>query len=201
MKLSVWRAPTDNDRYIKNDWFVENYHKMHTKIYDVTINDNVITVKGALIPVSRMKVLDYTVSYTFYADGQIDIKLDGEFDTDRMYLPRFGFEFDVKDKEFTYFGYGPLESYVDMHHGSKMGLYRSNTEKEYVNYIMPQEHGNHYNTKLLQLGAFEFLSQKGFECNVSKYKTSELEQKQHYFELNEDGFSHVRIDYKVSGIG
>lgn len=29
IKLSVWRAPTDNDMHIKGKWFGENYHKMH----------------------------------------------------------------------------------------------------------------------------------------------------------------------------
>ena len=80
-------------------------------------------------------------------------------------------------------------------------MYTSNTDKEYVNYIMPQEHGNHYNTKYLRLGEYEFISHGGFECNISKYSTNELDQKQHNFELAEDGVTHVRIDYKVSGIG
>ena len=74
-------------------------------------------------------------------------------------------------------------------------------EKEYVPYIMPQEHGNHYGVKLLELGGFAFVSRQGFECNVSRYSAKELEAKQHNFELETDGLSHVRVDYKVSGIG
>ena len=31
--------------------------------------------------------------------------------------------------------------------------------------------------------------------------TKELETKQHNFELETDGLTHVRVDYKVSGIG
>ena len=88
-----------------------------------------------------------------------------------------------------------------MHHGSKMGMYKSSAGDEYVDYIMPQEHGNHYNTKYLRLGNFEFVSAQGAEINVSEYSAKELERKAHNFELEKDGLVHVRIDYKVSGIG
>ena len=44
MVLSVWRAPTDNDRKIQADWLLENYNKVHTKIYSTEITGNCITV-------------------------------------------------------------------------------------------------------------------------------------------------------------
>ncbi|MBQ2732835.1 MAG: glycoside hydrolase family 2 [Clostridia bacterium] len=201
MQLTVWRAPTDNDRKIRANWANEYYDKMHNKVYDVAVNGNVITVKAALAPVSRSKVFTYTVSYTFFADGRIDVALDGNFDTSRTFLPRLGFEFKTAKTAFEYFGYGPLESYCDMHYASAMGMYESTPEKEYVNYIKPQEHGNHYNTKYLGMGDFAFVSDKGFECNVSAYSTEMLASKRHNFELTPNDVANVRIDYKVSGIG
>ena len=201
LKLSIWKAPTDNDRFIKNKWYDENYNKMHNKVYSTEINANTITVKGGLASVSRMNFFNYTASYTFFEDGRIDVKLDGEFDRQRTFLPRLGFEFTTDEKSFRYFGYGPYESYIDMHNGSKMGMYESTAEKEYVDYIKPQEHGNHYNTKYMQLGAYEFVSEQGFEFNVSEYSAAELSSKAHNFELEKNGVANVRIDYKVSGIG
>ena len=158
-------------------------------------------VRASLAPVSRLPFFIYTATYTFFADGQVDVSLEGNFDTSRTFLPRLGFEFTTAEDAFRYFGYGPLESYVDMHHGSKMGMYESTAEKEYVPYIMPQEHGNHYGTKFLEMGGFAFVSRQGFECNVSKFSTEELDAKNHDFELVADGLTHVRVDYKVSGIG
>ncbi len=201
MQLSVWRAPTDNDRKIRANWANEYYDKMHNKVYGVEVNGNVITVKAALAPVSRKRVFAYTVSYTFFADGRIDVSLEGDFDTSRTFLPRLGFEFKTAKTDFTYFGYGPLESYCDMHHASKVGMYESDAQKEYVDYIKPQEHGNHYNTKYLSIGDYEFVSDKSFECNVSLYSTEMLASKRHNFELVQNGLANVRIDYKVSGIG
>lgn len=201
VKLSVWRAPTDNDRVIKSRWFDANYNKTYNKVYNVDITDNVITVQGALSAVSRMNFFGYTAVYSFFADGSIDVKLDGAFNRDFVFLPRLGFEFKTEENEFKYFGYGPYEAYSDMHHGSKMGMYESSAEKEYVDYIKPQEHGNHFNTKYLRLGDFEFISKQGFEINVSRYDAKELESAAHNFELKNSGLTNVRIDYKVSGIG
>lgn len=201
VKLSIWKAPTDNERGVKNKWFDENYNKMHNKVYEAKISGNKILVSGSLSSVSRSPFFKYQAVYTFFADGRIDVALDGEFDNSRTFLPRLGFEFTVLDKEFSYFGYGPSEAYIDMHHGSSMGMYESNAQAEYVPYIKPQEHGNHYNTKLLKLGNFTFISEKGFECNVSEYSTQELTTKAHSFELVKNGVTNVRIDYKVSGIG
>lgn len=201
MKLSVWRAPTDNDRKVKNRWFDENYNKMHSKVYETSICGNKITVKGALSSVSREPFIKYTALYTFFDDGSVDVSFEGEFDDYRTYIPRLGFEFKTAAKEFEYFGYGPYESYIDMHHGSKMGMYQSNADNEYVDYVKPQEHGNHYNTKYLKLGGYVFESLQGFEFNVSNYSKEELETKMHNYELEKDEFTNVRIDYKVSGIG
>ena len=130
------------------------------------------------------------------------VELNGVFaNIERAYFPRLGFEFTTKEKEFTYFGYGPYDSYCDIHHASKLGMYESTAEKEYVDYIKPQEHGNHFGVKYLKLGAFEIIPDNTMECNVSEYSTQELSTKWHNFELVKNGYANVRIDYKVSGIG
>ncbi len=201
MKLSVWRAPTDNDMYAKLDWYAERYDRLYSKIYETAVQDNNIFVKGALATVSKPPFLDYSCIYSFYEDGSVLVDFRAKFDQKRTFLPRLGFEFKTKSSEFEYFGYGPNESYVDMHHGSKMGMYKSNAKMEYVDYIKPQEHGNHYNTKYLKLGDYEIISQEGFEFNVSEYSTAELSSKAHNFELKKDEYVNVRIDCAVSGIG
>ena len=67
---------------------------------------------------------------------------------------------------------------------------------------MPQEHGNHYGVSYL---AFEngltFAADVPFECNVSQFSIETLFNTQHEAELQKDGKTYVRIDYKNSGIG
>ena len=209
MKLSAFRAPTDNDRNIKtrwmniNIWQGENFDCTFSKIYDCNIKDGEIVLCGALGGVSRTPFLKHTQVITISADGSIEISLKGNVREDAIWLPRFGFELELpaEIKDFTYFGRGPIESYCDMHNAAPMGLYESNTDMEYVNYVRPQEHGNHCEVKMLKIGKLEFLSQKGFEFNASNYNMMDVYKAEHTDELKADGKTHLRVDYKVSGIG
>ena len=73
-----------------------------------------------------------------------------------------------KCSRFRYFGKGPGETYADMQNYQGYGLWESKASKEYVPYIMPQEHGNHYGTRYLELdNGMTFVADKAFEINVS----------------------------------
>ncbi|MBO5069449.1 MAG: glycoside hydrolase family 2, partial [Roseburia sp.] len=209
MMLSAFRAPTDNDRVIKvrwaniNTWQGENLDCAFSKVYRCHIENGAIQVSGSLAGVSRSPFIKYSLTVKITENGQIDFCLNGNVREDAIWLPRLGFEFELPEKTnaFTYYGQGPLESYCDMCHAAKMGMYTSDTEQEYVNYVRPQEHGNHNQVKMLKIGKLEFLSRDGFDANVSKYSIAALYQAEHTDELSADGKTHLRIDYKVSGIG
>ena len=49
--------------------------------------------------------------------------------------------------------------------------------------------------------AFRITAQTPFECNLSRYSVTELFHTQHAAELIPSGKTHLRIDYKNSGIG
>lgn len=66
---------------------------------------------------------------------------------------------------------------------------------------MPQEHGNHFDTKMLQIGKLMFVSAETFEFSASKYSARDLYMAKHTDELRPDGKTHLRIDYKVAGLG
>ena len=67
---------------------------------------------------------------------------------------------------------------------------------------MPQEHGNHIKTKYLKFNSgLTFKTDGEFEFNVSQYTSEALTQALHTNEIIPNGYTNVRIDYKVSGIG
>ena len=213
VRLTAWRAPTDNDRHVKFSWGLfednqsaENLNKLFNKVYSVTVNENRIEVNASLAGVSRRPFLRYTASYEFFANGTVKVDLTGHYADTLMFkfLPRLGFEFTI-DKEndsFSYYGMGDGENYCDMHYHAKIGRFESNAEREYVNYIMPQEHGNHIRTKMLAMGCgLEFIADSEFEFNVSQYTSEALTTAMHTDELKKNGKTNLRIDYKVSGIG
>ena len=83
-----------------------------------------------------------------------------------------------------------------------IGLYESRAEDEYVNYVMPQEHGNHIGTKYLNFeNGLNIYSDSEFEFKVSEYSLEAVQKARHTDELEKDDFINVRIDYKMSGSG
>ncbi len=206
IKLTNWRAPTDNDRKEKSHWGItwvgEFYHTRFGKVYDCECNDNVITVKGSVAAVSRMPWIRYTLTVSVDALGKINVSLDGDIRENAYWLPRLGFEVTLpqENADFKYYANGPYESYQDMCHAGSVGEYVSSADHEYVNYIRPQEHGNHTAAKMLKIGKM-CIEADNFEFNVSSYSTDALTKAQHINELVRDGKTHLRIDYKVSGLG
>jgi len=207
--VTAYRATTDNERGIRrfwandNIWEGENLNHCFNKTYDTVIEDGIIKITASAAGVSRLPFFRYTVEIKIHKDGKIDINLGGKINDNTYWLPRLGFEFSLpaSSAEFIYFANGPIESYCDMHHWATVGLYSSNADKEYVNYVRPQEHGNHNEAKMLKIGKLEFISDGKFEFNVSKYSITQLDKAQHTDELVSDGDIHLRIDYKNSGIG
>ncbi len=211
VKLTVMRAPIDNERKIKHLWYredankeAEGFDRLFNKCHSCICKDNVIIVEGVLACVSRMPFFKYKIEYTFYSDGFVKVNLCGNVREGCIWLPRLGFEFKTKydNDTFKYFGRGIYENYCDMKQHTKVGFYESNADDEYVNYILPQEHGNHIETKILELDrGLRFESDKGFEFNVSHYTAEALAKAKHIDELKKEDATIIRIDYKCSGVG
>lgn len=212
MRLSAYKAATDNERHFKKSWELtndnthsENMNKTHLKVYSCNVSENKITVEASLAGISRTPYIRYQAEYEFYNDGTVSVdtkvKVKNEYNT---FLPRLGYEFEnpVSDLGFTYYGMGPYESYTDMHLHTLPGLYSSSADSEYVPYIMPQEHGNHFGSDYLRLDTgMEVMTDSLFEINVSSYSSEALAKARHTDELKKDGKTHVRVDYRVNGIG
>ena len=204
MRLSVFRAPTDNDNgNISQKWYEQRLDILFSKIYKCSIENNRIIVSGAIGGIAHLPLFKYSLEISAFSNGKLDFVLRGRVNNKAVWLPRLGFELELplKSNSFSYFGRGPIENYCDMHHAAPVGMYESTAENEYVNYVRPQEHGNHTETKMLKIGNLEFNSEQGFEFNVSEYSISALTKAQHTDELVKDGKIHLRLDYKVSGIG
>ena len=208
-RLTAWRAPTDNDRNIWTKWLIndgysgENLDRSAVKVYDCRVEGNTVVVDAALSCVARAPIFRFTQRIAFFADGTVEVALQGDVRQNAVWLPRLGFEWELKSEldRFSYFGNGPAESYRDLCHAGSVGLYETNAASEYVHYVRPQEHGNHTATRMLRIGRLEFLAAGEMEINVSRYSTGALLKAQHTDELVSDGKIHLRTDYKVSGIG
>ena len=208
VELTVMRA--HNETNIMKKWykstssFAEGFDKVCTKCYSCKAEGNTVTVEGSLSGVGRNPFFKYTVRYSFYTDGSVKVSLNGAVREDCIWLPRLGFEFKThyNNDKFMYFGRGDGENYQDMKYHTKVGFFESDADKEYVSYIVPQEHGNHTETKTLKIfNGLSFKSDTGFDFNVSHYSAAGLMDAMHIDELKKENATIVRIDYKNSGVG
>ncbi len=210
--FSVWRAPTDNDASIKQEWLKAGLDMAKPRVYDVSFEEKdglgVLKCTSALLPVYRQRVVTLETVYTIGADGSIDMNLSGEVNWEMPELPRFGLTLKMpKAMQYAdYLGYGPEESYIDKRRASRFGHFETTAAENYEDYIKPQENGSHYGTA--QAAVYDdhavgmsFTAPEGMSFAVSRYTNEELTEKKHNYELEEAPFTVVHLDYKMAGIG
>lgn len=210
IRITTVRASIDNERkirqlwYWENIWEGENLDRYFNKVYGCSVDGSTINVIGSLSGVSRTPYFGYNVKYTVNREGNIKVELDGKVKENCIWLPRLGFEIKTPyaKSQFRYFGMGPYENYCDMNHATMIDWYKSDADKEYVNYIMPQEHGNHTRTKILEIkDGLSFEAETEMDINVSHYSAESLMNAKHQDEIKKDDATIIRIDYKNSGVG
>ena len=211
MELNIWRAPTDNDMYIKSEWKKAHYDKAYTRAYTTEVAQGKhgvkITSHASVVAETVQKILDVTITWKIAAAGKIDADIavtkDGEFPD----LPRFGVRMflDKKLSDARYFGMGPQESYRDKHQAASHSLYRANVGDLHEDYIRPQENGSHYDCEYVELNNSRYgivaSAEKAFSFNASYYTQEELEKKTHNYELTESDSVVFCVDYASNGIG
>lgn len=211
MELNIWRAPTDNDMYIKSEWKKAHYDKAYTRAYTTEVVQGKhgvkITSHASVVAETVQKILDVTITWKIEAAGKIDADIAVTKDDEFPDLPRFGVRMflDKKLSAARYFGMGPQESYCDKHQAASHGLYQANVDDLHENYIRPQENGSHYDCEYVELNNSRYgivvSAENAFSFNASYYTQEELEKKTHNYELTESDSVVFCVDYALNGIG
>ena len=211
MELNIWRAPTDNDMYIKSEWKKAHYDKAYTRAYTTEVAQGKhgvkITSHASVVAETVQKILDVTITWKIEAAGKIDADIAVTKDDEFPDLPRFGVRMflDKKLSAARYFGMGPQESYCDKHQAASHGLYHANVDDLHEDYIRPQENGSHYDCEYVELNNSRYgivvSAENAFSFNASYYTQEELEEKTHNYELTESDSVVFCVDYALNGIG
>ena len=211
MELNIWRAPTDNDVYIKSEWKKAHYDKAYTRAYTTEVVQGKhgvkITSHASVVAETVQKILDVTITWKIEAAGKIDADIAVTKDDEFPDLPRFGVRMflDKKLSAARYFGMGPQESYCDKHQAASHGLYQANVDDLHEDYIRPQENGSHYDCEYVELNNSRYgivvSAENAFSFNASYYTQEELEKKTHNYELTESDSVVFCVDYALNGIG
>ena len=120
MQIDVWRAPTDNDQYIRRDWERAQYDHASARAYDVAVrtvassgiaqpeegraianevdpddaclapNAVELRVSMGVVAPSVQPIAHVDAVWTVHADGSVALAMDVARDTAFPFLPRFG---------------------------------------------------------------------------------------------------------------
>lgn len=145
--LNFWRASTDNDfgagtQYKSLLWNAAS-HNQKTVYKNMTEKDGVVTFSYEVRPIGVEAKVDMT--YTVNKDGSLTVKADYKALSDNLpEMVRFGMMMTLPKSvnNFTWYGRGPLENYIDRNKDSFMGVWNGKVEDQAYPYYRPQETGN-----------------------------------------------------------
>ena len=85
MELNVWRAPTDNDRMVKQLWYAAGYDCLVTRAYTVKAEPQAdgsvrIMTTSSMAPVYRQKYLELETTWQVRPDGGVTVHFEVERD-------------------------------------------------------------------------------------------------------------------------
>lgn len=204
--VSIVRAPIDNDMFIKEEWKARGIFDAHPYIVQSNFAENSIVLEGKMLAVSRASCLDFTLSYTFFAEG-VEAELRYTIPESVKSLPRVGLvcALPVSFSDLTYCGLGETETYVDTTELSVFGKFDTTVEKNFTNYIKPQECGSHCGTRYVCLGdgehTVEISAAYPFSFSALPYSESVLRTTAHNWQLPPPSATYLSLDIAMRGIG
>lgn len=212
MEYNIFRAPTDNDKRIREVW--KDAHlddRLVSRAYrtDWQRKESSVCIHSILsvAAVSVQPILDIEADWTIGQNGELNVKLSVVKNPEFPSLPRFGLRlFLPKDFEkVTYCGLGPVESYRDKRRAAWHGVFENTVSGLLEDYIKPQENGSHDGCDYVILRgrdrALAVLAQEEFSFNASHYTQEELTKKAHNYELVPCESVVLCVDYRQTGIG
>ena len=205
--VSLWRAPTDNDRigHIATKW--ESYG-----VREISRTDCVVRQTPTSIKVSNTWQTSTGVSFkhtqliTPVVHGftvKESVTIPKAFDD----LARVGtlFELEGSLSDLVYFGTGSHESYPDRKIG-RIARYVSTVAAQYIPYVRPQENGGHAAVRWFEVtnaagNGLRFAMAKPAQVSVTPNRDAELADATHDVEVRACGNTVVHIDAAHRGVG
>ncbi len=211
MTLNIWRAYTDNDMYIVNEWRKNGYHTANTKLLSYTVNQAddafILSARLSLSGLSKPRIATVSVTYTVTCDGVLSVDMDVEKHTD-VCLPRFGINLVMPEgnESFAYFGLGPGGAYNDFKLAARKSIFCTTVTDNFEPFIRPQENSSHCETRWAEITnlsghGLRLASAADCSVNASHYSIQTLDAETHNDRLVPDEKTYVQFDYGMTGLG
>ena len=170
-----------------------------------------MSVKG------RANACQYTIDYTFYPDGVVDMKVtfSPSASLARMGL---GMQFAAGFEDVEYYARGPWSNYADRKTGSMIGRYQTTVDDMVDEMLHPQTYGDHQDMRSLTLrnnstpgqplslnieaeGTAAFSLGHYDETRWCTWGDSMWNSQLHWYDLTRDPQIYAHFDYAQRGLG
>ena len=220
---NLWRAPTDNDRYLRRvwepmgwgncGWLDARMENRGCKIVEKSADR--ITIETAFVFGSdaNRPTLRGTLTYRFSPNAGMELLMEADavFADEALTLPRFGVQFAMPagNEKLKYFGCGPMETYRDKRQAGLVGIYACDVSDHFEHYVRPQENMAHTETHWVRvtdaagqgLTVTPACGTPDLSFNCSHFSPAQLTATAHDYELVPQDLTFVNIDFMQAGIG
>ena len=205
--LSLWRAPTDNDRigHIATKW-------NRWGLRDLERSDCVVSQTSKRVIITNIWVtstgieLRHIQSVTPVANG-FKVKESVTLPKLLVDVARVGTNFELSGElsDLTWFGSGPHETYPDRKI-ARIGRYISAVAAQYIPYVRPQENGGHNGVRWFELtnaigSGLRVQLTKPLQVSITPNRAIDLADATHDVEIKACGNTVVHIDAAHRGVG
>jgi Beta galactosidase small chain. len=214
--FQAFRAPIDNDKSFGN-WLAKDWKNngMDAPKYTVESADWKQNSEGNIVinTVIRSSYIKGSIvsraQFTVKKDESIDVEYHFLPQGELPELPRLGIAmiFNKDLEQFSWYGYGPQESYSDRKASAQVGLWHSTVSDQLFDYPVPQESGNKEEVQLLTLtnakgkGITVTALGKPFSASALHYSAQDLYQTTHSCDLVPRKDVILSIDAQQLGLG
>jgi beta-galactosidase len=208
-RLSLWRAPTDNDRQVGvgaewTEWGVDDLTRTLRSVRregDATVVQSEELTKGGI-------AIAHEQRFRAVAGGRVIVEEKVTIPAALSDLARVGVVMEaVAGLEQTeWFGRGPVETYPDRRRGAPIARWRSTVTAEYVPYVRPQENGGHSEIRWLEISdgagrGFRIGTDKPRQMSAIHFRADDLALARHDVELVARPETVIHLDVAHRGLG
>ena len=163
----------------------------------------------ATLTVSGSSDRSYTIAYTIYPDGVVDMNVNFNSGS-QAYRVGLAMQFGEGFEQVEYYGRGPWANYPDRMTGSYLGRYVTCVNDLFEEYTHPQTNGDHQNLRDLTLTsskvALKIETVGDVSFSMSHYQESYWSAKtwmtkKHNDEMTRKGSIYAHFDAAISGVG
>lgn len=207
--LSLWRAPTDNDRIpgLAAEWDALGVARLQRALVGVAQADGSTIVRSRYRTGTAIEV-PHEMIVTSLASGAIRIDETAEIPDALGDLARVGTVLEVVPglDRVEWFGRGPHETYPDRRRAGRVGRWRSTLDDLHVPYVRPQESGGRADVRWISLTdaagrGLRITLDLPRQVSASRFRAADLAAATHHGELVPRPAAVVHLDAAHRGLG